>query len=58
MTVADEKEMRKAGRRGWMMKAWESEWKGGWRMMGWGDGEEVGKSRGVEGGECGLTEDY
>lgn len=37
--VTDEKEMRKAGRKGWMMKAWESEWRwedGGWRMMGWG----------------------
>lgn len=37
--------MRKAERKGWMMKAWELEWRGGWRMMGWGDGEVVGKAR-------------
>lgn len=50
----DEKEMRKAGTKGWMMKAWESEWSDGWWMMGWGDGEVVGTAREWKARECRL----
>lgn len=51
--VADEKEMRKAGRKGWMMKAWESEWRGGLGgMTGWGGWGSGWESQGVEGREA------
>ncbi|KAG7504706.1 hypothetical protein JOB18_014683 [Solea senegalensis] len=49
--VTDEMEM-KAGRKGWMMKAWESERETGIRddgMGGWGSGWD---SQGMEGREC------
>lgn len=55
--ISDETDMRKAGRKGWMMKAWESEWSGveDDGMGGWESGWE---SQGVEDRECRLTEDY
>lgn len=55
----DEKEMRKAGRKGWMMKAWESEWSGVEGRMGRrGVGGSSRESQGLEGRQRRLTEDY